>query len=263
MIRDITLGQYYPVDSIVHRLNPRVKFVGTIVYLVSLFLFDTFYGFILSGAALVGVVLCAHIPFKFILKGLKAMWFLIVFMMFFNLFLTPGEELASFWIFTITKEGIRNAIFMGIRFASLILGSSIMTYTTTPNKLTDGMESIFSPLKIIKVPVHEMSMMISIALRFIPILIEETDKIMKAQQARGADFETGNAFKRAKALLPLFVPLLVSAFRRAGELAEAMESRCYHGGKGRTKMNPLKYHARDLFAYLLIIGYLAGEILIP
>lgn len=263
MIRDITIGQYYPTKSVIHSLDPRVKFVGTIAYIVSLFLFDTYYGFIPAGLALAGVILCSRIPFKFIFKGLKSIFFLLIIMMLFNFFLTPGEPIWSFWIFKISEEGISNAVFMGIRLIFLVLGSSLMTYTTTPNKLTDGMERIFSFLKVFRVPVHEVAMMISIALRFIPILLEETDKIMKAQQARGADFESGNIFKRAKALLPLLVPLIVSAFRRAGDLAEAMESRCYHGGKGRTKLNPLKYSYRDAVAYVIIVIYLVGVIIIP
>ena len=263
MVRDITIGQYYPVDSCIHRLDPRVKFIGTFAYIVSLFLFDTFYGFILTSLALVGVIVCAKIPVKFIFKGLKSMLFLLIFMMLFNLFLTPGEPLCSFWIFKITMEGIKSALFMGIRLVMLILGSSLMTYTTTPNKLTDAMERVFAPLKIFRVPVHEVAMMMSIALRFIPILLEETDKIMKAQQARGADFESGNIFKRAKSLLPILVPLIVSAFRRAGDLAEAMESRCYHGGKGRTKMKPLKYKTSDFIAYLVIVAYVVGAAFIP
>lgn len=263
MIRDITIGQYYPTDSCIHRLDPRVKFIGTICFIVSLFLFDSFYGFILCGAFLIAVILVAGLPLKFVLKGMRPMLFLLLFMMAFNLLLTPGEVIGSWWIFTVTKEGIRSALFMGLRLVFLIMGSSIMTYTTTPNKLTDAMEHIFAPLKIFRVPVHELAMMISIALRFIPILLEETDKIMKAQQARGADFETGNVIKKAKALVPILVPLFVSSFRRAGELAEAMEARCYHGGKGRTKMKPLKYSMRDFAGYAVLAAYVTGMVFIP
>ncbi|MCQ2495590.1 MAG: energy-coupling factor transporter transmembrane protein EcfT [Lachnospiraceae bacterium] len=263
MIRDITIGQYYPADSIIHRLDPRVKFTGTLALIVSLFLFDSFYGFLLCGGFVAAVIIMAKLPLKYVLKGMRPILFLLLFMMIFNLLLTPGEVLGSWWIFTVTKEGIRSALFMGLRLIFLVLGSSIMTYTTTPNKLTDAMERIFAPLKLIKVPVHEFSMMISIALRFIPILLEETDKIMKAQQARGADFENGNVFKRIKALIPLLVPLFVSAFRRAGDLAEAMEARCYHGGKGRTKLKPLKYAFRDAIAYIVLVGLIVGAVFIP
>lgn len=257
MIRDITIGQYYPVDSIIHRLDPRVKFLGTIAFIVSLFLFDSFWGFAICFGFIAGVIILSRIPVKYLVKGLRPILFLLLFMMVFNVLLTPGEVLGSWWIFTVTKEGIYSALFMGIRLILLVLGSSLMTYTTTPNKLTDGMEHVFTPLKIIRVPVHEMSMMISIALRFIPILLEETDRIMKAQQARGADFETGNIFKRAKALVPILVPLFISAFRRAGDLADAMEARCYHGGDGRTKMRPLKYRWQDILAYFAVAAYVS------
>ena len=206
----------------------------------------------------------SRIPLKYILKGLKPMLFLLIFMMLMNLLMTPGDEILwQWWKLKITTEGLRLAGFMGLRLVFLVIGSSMMTYTTTPTALTAGMERVFAPLKIFKIPVHEVAMMMSIALRFIPILLEETDKIMKAQQARGADFESGNIFKRAKALLPLLVPLFVSAFRRAGDLAQAMEARCYHGGEGRTKLHPLKYHLRDGVAFAILVGYLAGCIMIP
>ncbi|MBR3579488.1 MAG: energy-coupling factor transporter transmembrane protein EcfT [Lachnospiraceae bacterium] len=263
MLRDITIGQYYPVESVIHRLDPRTKFLGTIMFVVSLFLFKSFWGFLLAGAFLVTVTTLAHIPPKYILKGLRPMLFLLLFMMIFTLLMTPGEVIGEWWIFIVTKEGIFAALFMGLRLAFLVFGSSLMTYTTTPNKLTSGMESCFGFLKIFKVPVHELAMMVSIALRFIPILLEETNKIMKAQQARGADFESGGPVKRAKAMVPILIPLFVSSFRRAGELAEAMEARCYHGGDGRTKMKPLKYHLRDLIAYLALIGLIVGCIFIP
>ena len=263
MLRDMTLGQYYPVESPIHRLDPRTKFLGTIIFVVSLFLFKTFWGFALTGAFLIVATILARIPFKFVLKGMRPMLFLLLFMMIFTLLMTPGEVLGEWWIFTVTKEGIFAALFMGLRLAFLVLGSSLMTYTTTPNKLTSGMESVFGFLKIFRVPVHELAMMISIALRFIPILLEETNKIMKAQQARGADFESGSPIKRAKAMIPILIPLFVSSFRRAGELAEAMEARCYHGGDGRTKMKPLKYHIGDLVAYLLLAGLVVGCIFIP
>ena len=263
MIKDITIGQYYPVDSCIHRLDPRTKFLGTIMFIVSLFLFRSFWGFILCGGFLVFVTALAKIPAGYLIKGMRPMLFLLLFMMIFSLLLTPGEIIGQWWIFKVTKEGIYTALFMGLRLIMLVFGSSLMTYTTTPNKLTSGMESVFGFLKIFKVPVHEMAMMISIALRFIPILLEETNKIMKAQQARGADFESGGVIKRAKAFIPLLIPLFVSAFRRAGELAEAMEARCYHGGEGRTRMKPLKYRLRDLIAFLALVGLIVGCIFIP
>lgn len=263
MIRDITIGQYYPAESLLHRLDPRIKLVGTMVYLVSLFIFKSFWGYI---PAFVLLCICIHlskVPFGYIVKGLKTVVMLLMFTVVFNIFLTPGEHELFTWKFIkITEEGLRIAGFMGIRLTLLILGSSLMTFTTTPTLLTDGMERLFGPLKVIKLPVHEVAMMMSIALRFIPILLEETDKIMKAQQARGADFETGNIITRAKALVPILVPLFVSAFRRAGDLAMAMEVRCYHGGAGRTKMKPLHYELRDYMAYAVFVVYLAGVILI-
>lgn len=262
MIRDITIGQYYPVQSVVHRLDPRVKLAGTLFYIISLFLFENFYGFILASIFLIGSILLSKVPFKFILKGMKPILFLLIFTMCFNLFLTPGTEIFRWGFLKITKEGLRLAVFMGLRLGFLILGSSLMTFTTTPNQLTDGLERLFGPLKKIKLPVHEIAMMMSIALRFIPILLEETDKIMKAQQARCADFETGNILKRAKSMVPILVPLFISAFRRASDLAMAMEARCYSGGEGRTKMNPLRYQKRDAFAYCLIFFYFACVILL-
>ena len=263
MLRDITIGQYYPSGSIIHRLDPRVKFAGTFAYIVSLFVFKSFWGFIPAAVWLIALVTVARIPVKYLLKGLRPMLFLLLFMMAMNLLMTPGEVIGQWWIIKVTKEGIRSAAFMSLRLALLIMGSSLMTYTTTPTALTAAMEHIFRPLKVIRVPVHELAMMMSIALRFIPILLEETDRIMKAQQARGADFETGGLIKRAKAMLPILVPLFVSAFRRAGDLAQAMEARCYHGGKGRTKLHPLRYKLRDIVAYVIMIGYLVGCILIP
>jgi energy-coupling factor transport system permease protein len=200
------------------------------------------------------------VPFGFIVKGLKAIIILLLFTVLFNLFLTPGEPIFKLGFINITKEGLKSAGFMAIRLTYLIIGSSLMTFTTTPNQLTDGLEKIMRPLHHIKVPVHEIAMMMSIALRFIPILLEETDKIMKAQMARGADFETGGIIKRAKSLIPLLVPLFVSAFRRANDLAMAMEARCYRGGEGRTKMKPLKYSGRDYIGYLVLLLYLATVI---
>ncbi|MFA9376525.1 MAG: energy-coupling factor transporter transmembrane protein EcfT [Lachnotalea sp.] len=262
MIRDITIGQYYPQDSVIHKLDPRTKLVGTLAYIISLFFFHNFLGYIVVTLFLIGVISASKVPFKFIIKGLKAIIMLLMITVLFNMFLTPGEPLVKFWIFTITKEGFEIAVFMAIRLIYLIIGSSMMTLTTTPNQLTDGLESLLGPLKHIKVPVHEISMMMSIALRFIPILLEETDKIMKAQIARGADFESGNLIKKAKSMIPLLVPLFISAFRRANDLAMAMEARCYSGGVGRTKMKPLLYQMRDYRAYVIFLIYIAAIIAI-
>lgn len=256
MLRDITLGQYYQTDSVVHRLDPRVKLVATVCYIISLFIVDNWLGYVLAGGFLFLAVKLSKVPFRFITRGMKSIVFLLLIAVVFNLFLTPGEELVSFFKLTITKEGLRMAVFMGIRLVLLIMGSSLMTLTTTPNNLTDGLEKLLAPLKMLRVPVHEIAMMMSIALRFIPILLEETDKIMKAQIARGADFESGNLIKKAKSLVPLLVPLFISAFRRANDLAMAMEARCYRGGEHRTKMKPLIYRKRDVLAYGTIAGYL-------
>ena len=260
MIRDITIGQYYPADSILHRLDPRVKFVGTMVYIVSLFIFSSWVGYAAAALFLVAMILVSKVPFKFMVKGLKPVMMLLLITMFFNLIFTPGEVICSFWILKITKEGIRMSLKMGVRLVFLIIGASLMTLTTTPNQLTDGLERLMRPLNKIHVPVHEIAMMMSIALRFIPILLEETDKIMKAQMARGADFESGGLVQKVKNMVPLLVPLFVSAFRRANDLAMAMEARCYHGGDGRTQMKPLVYAGRDYVAYLVMFGYLAVSI---
>ena len=260
MLRDITLGQYYPADSVIHKLDPRVKLFGTLIYIISLFVFKGLPAFILAAIFLVVLIKLSKVPFSYMVKGLKTIVLIMLFAAVFNLFLTPGTKLVSFWIFTITYEGLKNAVVMIVRLIFLIIGTSLMTLTTTPNELTDGLEKALSPLKYIKVPVHEIAMMMSIALRFIPILIEETDKIMKAQMARGADFEHGNLIQKAKNMVPLLVPLFVSAFRRANDLAMAMEARCYRGGEGRTKMKPLHYQKRDRMAYLTLLVYLAAVI---
>lgn len=260
MLRDITIGQYYPSDSVLHKLDPRVKLMGTLVYVLSLFFFRGAAGFAAVTLGLAGMIHLSKVPFRYMVKGLKSIAVILVLTGLFNLFLTPGEPLASFGIFKITEEGLKSAAFMVVRLTYLILGSSVLTLTTTPNRLTDGLEKALKPLNRIGVPVHEVSMMMSIALRFIPILVEETDKIMKAQLARGADFESGNLIKKAKAMVPLLVPLFISAFRRANDLALAMEARCYNGGAGRTKMKPLKYEKRDGAAYLLLAAYFTGVI---
>ena len=258
MIRDITLGQYYPAASVLHRLDPRVKLSGTLIYVISLFLFQSFTGYIVATIFLVSMIALSRVPVGFIFRGLKAIFAFLMITAVLNVFLTPGRELVSFWKFTITIEGVRLAAFMMIRLVYLIIGSSIMTLTTTPSSLTDGLEKGLGWMKIMKVPVHEIAMMMSIALSFIPILMEETDKIIKAQQARGADFESGNLIRRIRSLVPILVPLFVSAFRRANDLALAMESRCYRGGEGRTKLHPLKYKKRDVAAYLVLLLYLAS-----
>ena len=262
MLRDITIGQYYPADSVIHKLDPRTKLMATMIYILSLFIFRSLAGFAAVTLGLFLVILLSKVPIGYLVKGLKAIVVILLITVIFNLFLTPGETIWSFWKLRITEEGLRNAAFMTVRLIYLILGSSILTLTTTPNQLTDGLEKSLRPLNKIRVPVHEIAMMMSIALRFIPILIEETDKIMKAQLARGADFESGNLVKKAKAMVPLLVPLFISAFRRANDLALAMEARCYHGGEGRTKMKPLKYKGVDGVAYLLIAAYFAAVILL-
>ena len=263
MIRDITIGQYYPAKSVLHRLDPRVKLVSTLLYLISLFLFKSIPGYIVATVFLVAVIRLSKVPFSYIVKGLKPIVMLLMITVLFNLFLTrDGEVLFHAWIFTITEGGLRTAVYMAIRLIYLIIGSSLMTFTTTPNELTDGIEKLLHPLNKIRVPVHEVAMMMSIALRFIPILLEETDKIMKAQIARGADLESGNIIQRAKNMIPILVPLFVSAFRRANDLAMAMEARCYRQGAGRTKMKPLKYQSRDRMAYIVVVAYVVAVFLI-
>ena len=258
MIRDITIGQYYPVDSPIHRLDPRVKLAATFLFIIGIFCVDNFLGFGLAILMLALVVYKAKIPFSYLLRGLKAIFILLIFSVVMNLFPNrQGETLVSFWIITITDQGVYTAAFLGLRLILLVLGSSVMTLTTTPLELTDGIEKAMRPLKKIRVPVHEIAMMMSIALRFIPILLEETDKIMKAQQARGADFESGNILQRAKSMVPILVPLFISAFRRADDLATAMEARCYRGDVGRTRMKEMVYRVQDKIAYVVIFLGLA------
>ena len=257
MIRDITIGQYYPAKSILHRLDPRVKVVSTLLFLISLFLFRSIPGYIIATAFLVMVVRLSKVPFGYIVKGLKPIIMILMLTVLFQLFLTRGgATLVHWWIFTITEEGLVNAVYMAIRLIYLIIGSSLMTFTTTPNELTDAIEKLLGPLNKIHIPVHEIAMTMSIALRFIPILLEETDKIQKAQMARGADFESGNLIERAKAMIPLLVPLFVSSFRRANELAMAMEARCYRGGDHRTRLRELKYTKLDLYGALAMAAFL-------
>lgn len=259
MLKDITLGQYFPGNSVVHRLDPRTKLLLLIVYIVALFLAKSWVSYGIMLLVLVLVVKVSTIPPKSIVKGMKPLVMILVFTGLLNLFFTQeGETLVAFWGLAITTGGLERAFFMVVRILMLISGTFLLTYTTSPISLTDGLESLLAPLNKIKVPVHELSMMMCIALRFIPTLIEETDKIMCAQKARGADFETGSLVERAKAMLPILVPLFISAFRRADELATAMECRCYQGGQGRTKMKLLRYGRNDLVAFslgaLVVVG---------
>ncbi len=260
MLRDITLGQYYPGSSWVHSLDARIKITATIVYIVALFIVDNFYGFIISAAALGVVIAVSKVPLRFILRGLKPVFIIIIFTFILNLFMVKGDVVWSLGFLHITKQGIRTAVFLGIRLVLLIIGSSMLTLTTKPISLTDGIEKLLAPMKKIGVPAHELAMMMTIALRFIPTLLEETDKIMKAQQARGADFESGNIIRRAKSLIPILVPLFISAFRIASELAMAMEARCYRGDEGRTRMNEMRFAGRDAVAGLLLALFLAATI---
>ena len=251
MLKDITLGQYFPGNSVVHRLDPRTKLIMLVVYIVALFLAQSWISYAVMFVFLALVIKVSTIPVKSIVKGMKPLVMILVFTGVLNLFFTTGEgePLVDFWFITIYAEGLKRAVLMVLRILMLITGTFLLTYTTSPISLTDGLESLMNPLKKIKVPVHELSMMMCIALRFIPTLIEETDKIMCAQKARGADFETGSLLDRAKALVPILVPLFISAFRRADELATAMECRCYQGGDGRTKMKLLRYHREDFIAF--------------
>ena len=262
MIRDITLGQYYQTDSVVHRLDPRVKLIATLLFICSLFVVNQAAGYVVAVVFLALAIRLSHVPFRFMVRGMRAILFLLVLTFGFNLFLTPGEAVFQVWKLTVTREGITMAVKMAVRLSLLIIGSSVMTLTTTPNNLTDGLERLLKPLQKLRVPVHEIAMMMSIALRFIPILLEETDKIMKAQTARGASFDEGNLLQRAKSMVPLLVPLFISAFRRANDLAMAMEARCYRGGDGRTKMKPLHYEKRDYLTYVVLLADFAVCIVI-
>jgi energy-coupling factor transport system permease protein len=258
-LKDITLGQYFPGNSVVHRLDPRTKLIAVFLYIVALFLCKFFVTYGIMFAALCLCIKLSKVPLKSILGGLKPVLLIVMITAALNLFYTPGEHvLAKVWILTITLEGVFAAIFMVIRIMMLIAGTFLLTYTTSPILLTDGLEALLNPLKKIKVPVHELAMMMSIALRFIPTLIEETDKIMSAQRARGADFETGSLIQRAKALIPLLVPLFISSFRRADELAVAMECRCYRGGEGRTRLRQLKYQNIDRVALVFFVVLTVG-----
>ena len=248
-LKDITLGQFFPGNSVVHRLDSRTKLICVVLYIVALFLANWFFTYAIMLLVLAGSIHLSKVPPKSVFRGLKPVLFIVVVTAVLNVFYTPGTHvLAQFWIFTVTLEGVERAFFMVVRIMMLISGTFLLTYTTSPILLTDGLETLMGPLKVLHVPVHELAMMMSIALRFIPTLIEETDKIMSAQKARGADFETGGLMQKAKALIPLLVPLFISAFRRADELAVAMECRCYHGGGGRTRMRVLKLRGADIAA---------------
>ena len=263
MLKDITLGQYFPGNSPVHRLDPRTKLIVLVAYIVALFMASNWVSYGICFGFLAVCIWISKIPVKSIVRGMKPLVFILVFTGVLNIFFTGGENvLVSFWAITITTEGLVRAIFMVMRILMLITSTFLLTYTTSPISLTDGLESLLSPLKRIHVPVHELSMMMCIALRFIPTLIEETDKIMSAQKARGADFESGSLMKRVKALVPILVPLFISAFRRADELATAMECRCYQGGDGRTKMKLLRYKRFDFSAFGITGGLLAVVIVL-
>ena len=260
MIRDITIGQYYPGDSWIHRLDPRVKIIITIMYIVQIFLAKDFLGFAAVVIALAVVIGISKVPVSFIFRGLKPIIIIILFTFIINMFMIDGKVLVKLGFLTITDEGLYTAFFMAVRLILLIIGSSMLTFVTKPMSLTDGIESLLSPMRKIGLPAHELAMMMTIALRFIPTLIEETDKIMSAQKARGADMETGNILQKAKALIPILIPLFVASFRHAEELALAMECRCYHGGEGRTRMKQLKMSILDLWGTLFCMVFLAGVI---
>ena len=262
MLKDITLGQYFPGNTVIHRLDARCKIVAVVIFIAAIFTAKSYVSYAFLIAVTGTMIAVSRIPLKNFLHGLKPVVVILIFTAVLNMFFTPGRELFHVWKIVVTREGLERAVFMVLRIMILIAGTFLLTYTTAPIALTDGLERLFKPLKKLHVPVHEMAMMMSMALRFIPTLIEETDKIMSAQKARGADFDTGNIFQRAKALLPLLVPLFVSAFRRADELATAMESRCYHGGKGRTRMKQLTWAARDTVALLIFAAFLAAVIVL-
>lgn len=262
MLREITIGQYYRADSIIHKLDPRTKIMGTVLFIISLFIGRSLPAYIAAVLLLGLVIKISTVPFSFMVRGLKAVFAILVFSVVINMFFIPGTVILDFGFADISREGLQTAVLMAVRLVFLILGSSLMTLTTTPNQLTDGMEKLLSPLKRIRVPVHEIAMMMSIALRFIPILTEELDKIMKAQMARGAEYDQGNLLNKMKSLVPILVPLFLSSVRRANDLAMAMESRCYRGGEGRTKMKPLVYEKRDYISYIVVYLYLAFMIMI-
>ncbi|MGL5642632.1 MAG: energy-coupling factor transporter transmembrane component T family protein [Paraclostridium sp.] len=256
MLKDITIGQYYPTSSIIHKLDSRVKLIATFIFMVSLFIINEFWPYLIVVGSLIVVIKLSKIPGKFIIKGLKPLKWIIVFTFVINVFFIPGDPIWSFGFIKITSQGLSQAIFMGLRLIFLVVGTSLLTLTTSPIELTDGIERLLNPLRKIGFPVHELAMMMTIALRFIPTLLDETDKIMKAQMSRGADFESKNIINRAKNLVPLLIPLFISAFRRADELAMAMEARCYRGGYNRTKMKESIMTKADYIAYAIQFIYL-------
>lgn len=263
MLSNITIGQYYPAKSPLHRMDPRMKVILTAVFIVLIFLANNVASMALVLAFLGVTVALSRVPLKMILRGLKAIVIIVVFTAVLNLFYVQGgKTLVDFWIIHITEKGVYTALFMAIRIMALIISSSLLTYTTTPTNLTDGLERLLSPLRYLRVPVHDIAMMMTIALRFIPTLIDEVGRIMNAQKARGADLETGSLFQRAKALVPIFIPLFISAFRRAYDLAFAMDCRCYRGGEGHTRMKQMKLAFRDFGALLVMVAVLAGVIVI-
>ncbi|MGN1382970.1 MAG: energy-coupling factor transporter transmembrane component T family protein [Eubacterium sp.] len=267
MLRDITLGQYYPGQSPIHRLDPRVKITATLLFIVELFIVNNFIGFGICAAAIALCVIVSRVPLSFIMRGLKPIILILLFTFLLNIFMVDGRVIWTIGPLKITMEGVITAVFMAIRLILLIIGSSLLTLTTTPIRLTDGIERLLSPFERFGLPAHDIAMMMSIALRFIPTLLDEADKIMKAQQARGADFESGNIVRRAKSLVPILIPLFVSAFRIAQDLAMAMESRCYRGGKGRTRLHEMRFHKADVVSMILLAAFLAviivERILIP
>ncbi|MCK9445082.1 MAG: energy-coupling factor transporter transmembrane protein EcfT [Tissierellaceae bacterium] len=255
MLKDITIGQYFPGNTLIHKLDPRIKIIIISLFIFSLFFIKSFIPYIFILGFILMVVKISKVPLKFILKGIRPLLFIILITFFINIFMTRGEVLFELGPLTVTKEGLRLGFFMGIRLIFLITGTSLLTLTTSPIALTDGIEKLLTPLKRIGLPAHELAMMMTIALRFIPTLLEETDKIMKAQMARGADFESGNILNRAKNLVPLLVPLFINAFRRADELATAMEARCYRGGDNRTRLNELKLDKKDIGALVSMVVF--------
>lgn len=262
MLKDITLGQYFPGNTVVHRLDPRTKILLVIIFIAALFVAESWVSYGVMLVCLIAAMAVSRIKLKTMLKGMKPLIFIVILTALLNLFYGTGEVIARFWIFKITKDGIVRAIFMAGRIIMLVMGTFMLTYTTSPIMLTYGLELLMGPLKKIKVPVHELAMVMSMALRLIPTLIEETDKIISAQKARGAQFDTGNLIEKAKAMLPILVPLFISSFRRADELATAMEARCYHGGEGRTRLNVLRFAGRDYMGLALGIAVLAGVIVL-
>jgi len=257
MLKDITIGQHYPSNSLIHKLDARVKLIATLIFMISLFIIDKFWPYAIVFLALVATIKLSKIPFKYIMNGIKPLKWIIIFTFVINIFFLPGDPIVSFGFIKITDQGVRQAIFMALRLILLVLGTSMLTLTTSPMDLTDGIERLLNPFNKVGLPVHELAMMMTIALRFIPTLLDETDKIMKAQMSRGADFESKNIISRAKNLVPLLVPLFVSAFRRAEELSMAMEARCYRGGYNRTKMRQSIITKNDYIAVCILVVYLA------